>query len=263
MTFSPASPNVYEIHLSALYITIPFKTSHAATLTAPPLTPAAHNNTNYLVIVIDHLNTLRFYLPYCNTPLPTGTSGWMTKMNLLVTTPSPPLSPPNPALPGYQILSLDFERGASGYVKKLGALATQKVPSHSGVTYTTNATPGSTGEDVSQYNMTMSSGGSTLVDIKGTTRPLQPADESLAAFVIDRPHKFLLQNKSRVAWSPWGAGHSSTLTGVRVVEPTLVNVDGILDRNGEGLRESLDLEKVTVFWQPKYTLIDLHNTVIG
>ena len=269
--FLPPRPNVYEIHSRALYLTIPVPLSLCMSLTAPPCSPDLHNGEAFISICIDDLHSLQSYL-FGNIYAPTNMGGYMTKLNLLVTSPVPSHASP---VHGYQILSLDFEKGFAGFVKCLGALVTQKVPSYGGVTY--RSTLGKAGRTRtadnmaagSELNISMSSSsGTSLVHVKGKLRPLNSLEATFASFVVSRPHKFLHQNKTTMAWSMWGDGWSSPTEGIMAVDLTACDVTGILEREfgSENFRkifpEGMDKSKVKAILQPEYTLVDLHNTTL-
>jgi hypothetical protein len=276
-SFALPSPNVYEIHSCAIYISIPISSSLASSLTASPCTPSSYNNECYLSIVVDDLDTLKSYV-YGSTFMPTNMGGWMTKMNLLVKSCVP--TSKEKVVEGYQILSLDFEKGVKGWVKRLGAAMTQKINSYCGVSYESSfgksgRTRGADMVDGGRVTMNVKDGGNVqLINLTGKLRTPSPAEVEFIDFVVSRPHKFLHQGapkdqkrQSRVVWSPWGDGWTSSTAGVKMLDTTDLDVSGILKREltnevyercfPAGVRE------VKVCIQPEYVLIDLHNTVIS
>ena len=147
---------------------------------------------------------------------------------------------------GYQILTLDFQatRGPSGYMKKKGAISTQKIPTFmskfavsvgkSGKTDKSSLAPGT------PYSATVTDKqNNSVLAFMGQLAPLEPTDRAFAQFVVGRPHKFLAQNPSkkekgsakRLAFASW---HPDTFDCsaedcVRVV-PESMDVNTVLVR---------------------------------
>ncbi|GMI27656.1 hypothetical protein TeGR_g4802 [Tetraparma gracilis] len=259
--FSLPRPNVYEVHSSALHICLPFDTSAATSLTSSPCTPAIHNGSAWLVIVIDDLSQLSSYVGFGRF-LPTGMGGWMSKLNLLVNCPVPS-SPSASSVPGYQILSLDFERSPlAGRLKKLGARLTQKVPAHTS-DFSSSLSSSDLSMSMSRPRFLSGAHKHSLVEITGSLSPPSPSELPLIEFVAKRPHKFLHQHKSSIAWSPWGDGWESPTEDVKRVDATTLDVAFLLKRElPPEIAAQVDPSKAFCFLQPQYILIDLHNTTL-
>ena len=214
-------PNVREHHSRALYVNIPIEADAAKKLVVPPLEPDTYGDGDgqcYLSVCVDDLDSLETRL--LGRWWPTGLSGWMTKVNLLVRCPATALPGCEAArgyIRGYQILSLHFEGGGmGGAVKVKGAVATQRIPS---CTARYLMTSGKTGKSM---RSSMAAGtaygaqvarrstgpvgpatGGILLRVQGTLRPLRKVGdaasngtdtEEFARFVVERPHKFLVWN---------------------------------------------------------------------
>merc|ERR1719223_2609656 len=142
------------------------------------------------------------------------------KLNALVKCPVKQGGEP---VSGYQILTIDFESGLGGWIKKKGAIATQKIPSTLINTAVSSGRSGHTEHssmDVgTQYSAEVSSRstGEPLVEIAGQLAPLATSLE-FCAFVVGRPHKFLAQPGQQLAFSSWAEGYDCSADGcVRVV----------------------------------------------
>jgi hypothetical protein len=256
-----------------------------------PAEPSLHNGSAWINIVIDDLFQLE--VPclgggFLKVP---GMNGWMMKLNAMVTCPSPSGSEELP-MEGYQILTLDFEAtwGASGWVKKQGALATQKIPAFlsdfeiscgpSGSTATSSMESGTHySAAVRRHGAGDKAGGKDqdLVLLRGTLEPLNETDQKLCEFIVNRPHKFLLQQQQplckdiaqdgQLAFASWKTDFDSRTTGCmhvarsngeleRMVLPILVQ------RLGADLTASMDLEGARCFLQPEYSMTDCKNSAV-
>ena len=228
------------------------------------LTSAPCTADGYVVVVVDDLYQIKSYFPglgFVSVPL----SGWMTKLNLLVNAKVPVDSDAR----GYQILSLDFEAGLKGVVKRLGAIATQKIPSFVSAfemsSGTAGTTLGKTLENGALFSAKMTRGSETLVDVKGTLRDPHADEVELARFVASRPHKFLQQTNGDLVWAPWGAGWKSDVDAIKVLElgnggggNALVGVEALMAKHLTSL-DGLDFSKAFCFVQPFYSMIDSVN----
>ena len=148
---SRPAPNVREHHARALYVNVPISRRAAEQLTLAPCEPDEFGGCCWLSVVVDDLDSLEAWL--LGRWWPTGMSGWMCKVNLLVRCPDPLGGGASAAgggaragkeqqqqasrlapgmVRGYQITRLYFEAGlkAGGWVKVAGARATQRVPAH-------------------------------------------------------------------------------------------------------------------------------------
>ena len=157
---SGPTPNVKEHHGRALYINVPIPLEEALKLCLPPVVPDTFHGSAWLSIVVDDLDSLQARM--MGGWMPTGMSGWMTKVNLLVACPESKAqewtsdaasqeagatateakttddagptdedegenkNENTPMIHAYQILSLHFEDNWGGVVKVQGARATQK-----------------------------------------------------------------------------------------------------------------------------------------
>ena len=157
---SGPTPNVKEHHGRALYINVPIPLEEALKLCLPPVVPDTFHGSAWLSIVVDDLDSLQARM--MGGWMPTGMSGWMTKVNLLVACPESKAqewtsdaasqeagatateakttddagptdedegenkNENTPMIHAYQILSLHFEGNWGGVVKVQGARATQK-----------------------------------------------------------------------------------------------------------------------------------------
>ena len=168
------SPVVEERHVRALYINVPISVEEAAKLTKAPCIPDVFEGSAWISICVDDLDVMK---PYIGLGLfaPSMLTGWMTKVNLLVKAPAVdiPLHDVSEEgyVHGYQILSLHFESGFAGKVKRLGAISTQKVPTglaeydvssgKSGETILSTMDPGQ------KYSARIRTGNTTLLDFCG------------------------------------------------------------------------------------------------
>jgi hypothetical protein len=95
----------------------------------PLARPHLHAGKARVCVVVDDLFKLEVPVPGSDSSFLAvpGMNGWMMKLNALVECAVTPGAPP---LAGYQIPSLDFEAtlGPSAFLKKRGALSTQRVP---------------------------------------------------------------------------------------------------------------------------------------
>lgn len=228
----------------------------------------------WISVLIDDLDSLE---AYCGGGfIPTGMSGWMMKVNILVKCPVPswntPLANSTTTVSGYQILTVDFEQGLGGGVKSLGARLTQKVPSNtlkfdmsSGVSG--KATSSELKNDSGYFAKVFDSSGRNLIELAGALQmddSLIASNQSFIDFVINRPHKFLFQRtENLLAYSPeMGDGADFSSSGCALVQVQRL-VAPVLDKIGlSSEKHKLGLEEAVCFVQPYYILVDHHNTII-
>ncbi|GMH62016.1 hypothetical protein TL16_g03391 [Triparma laevis f. inornata] len=255
---------------------IPIDPVLAATLTKAPAKPSVSPSDNFtataapssfLVVVIDDLYSIKSYVGLGYSAfLPVPLTGWMTKLNLLMDCPTPTTA----SAAGYQILSLDFESGARGSVKRLGALATQKIPSYCSSFTMSRGKAGTTLkktlDDGDKFTATFRRHNSVMVDVKGTLASPSESEASFVKWVVERPHKFLLQKNGDLAWSPWGDGWKSDFSGCK----KLVLEDGSsLEKLVESyvkcdeVFRACDFGNLFCFVQPSYEMVDCVNTKIS
>lgn len=276
--------NVRERHTRALYVNIPISSSFNSSVVAASsrIRISKHPSTgqSYLSIVIDDLCDLEAWIGigYLTTPM----SGWMMKFNILVDVDLNGVW--NPA---YQILTLDFEQGLGGRVKKLGAIATQKVPTETSIF---NMSCGISGqstvkemvEDAPYSAVVETTSGDILLKVVGKLTTLKSDDEKdFAKFVMERPHKVLSQSYGKYpAHAPEnGEGAMFSADGVMRValsEPlqapmieqrlrALISNNIATDATTDSSDESsfdLDMSAAMVLLQPEYTLVDHTNLLL-
>ncbi|GMH77391.1 hypothetical protein TrST_g9182 [Triparma strigata] len=283
--FSPPTPNVSEIHATALHICIPIDPIAAESLTKAPAKPSRADNfspnapTAFLVIVIDDLYSIKSYVSLgisaLSTFVPVPLTGWMTKLNLLISSPTPTLT--NPAstntisAAGYQILSLDFEAGVKGNVKRLGALATQKIPSFCSSFEMSSGKAGSTLgnplDEGDKFTARFHREKDLMVDVKGTLAEPNQNETSFVKWVVERPHKFLLQKNGDLAWSPWGAGWKSDFSGCKklVLDADGCSVEKLVESyvKSDQVLRACDFDNIFCFVQKSYEMVDCVNTKIS
>ena len=168
------------------------------------------------------------------------------------------------AVAGYQICSLDFERGLGGFVKVEGARRTQRVPSHAARYEVSIPSDVAAGAPFS-VDMRDAADGAPLVRLRGTLAELAPEEQPFARFVCERPHKFLVQDGgATVAYAPEDDGSgASRFSAVGCVG---VRLDGELETPiltrviGSERAARLDLARAVLFVQPEYCLVDHDNT---
>jgi hypothetical protein len=275
--FSP-SPNVRERHSRALYINIPIKKSLVECFTLFPCECDTFDNSTWLSIVIDDLDSLESHLGggiFFNVS--NQMRGWMCKVNLLVKGAVPILNTidTKEVVSGYQILSLDFEEGWGGDIKRLGAIYTQAVPTTISQFVVTSGLSGSSinydliHEEKYSTEMTNPKDSSSLVVVSGKLNSSLSVEQlEFAKFVTNRPHKFLHQSygtpKASLAYSPEiGEGAQFESYNCVWLEVEKINLP-ILNRLDERISEIVhqNLAEVKCFIQPSYTLVDHHNTAL-
>jgi hypothetical protein len=275
-TFVP-TPNVRERHSRALYINIPLNKSSVECFTFSPCECDEYNRSCWLSIVIDDLDTLEAYFGGTFVDVSSAMRGWMCKVNLLVKGHAPiPNSEDSHVVSGYQILSLDFEKGWGGDLKRLGAIYTQAVPTIISEFAISSGKSGSTissdlGHGVPySAEMTDPKDSSPLVSLSGKLNTnLSSEQHDFANFVVNRPHKFLHQHSgsrnATMAYSPEiGDGsqfESRDCVWVDVEQLKLPILNRLDERIGEIMNHTqLSGTGVRCFIQPSYTLVDHHNT---
>lgn len=232
-------PVVRERHDDAMYINVPIKPSEASALLRAPLVPDVYNGSAWASILVDGLNHLEYYT--LNHFVNTFTSGWMTKVNLLVRNSVTDA-------PGYVITSIDFERGVSGSVRSTGAIRTQKIPSVVG-TYNIARTR----DD--ELHATIATDDATGLTLVGSLVP--PTDMQFVDFVVKRPTKYLQMNNGAVtAATEVGEGSGFDTGDVRDIDLQLL--EGNLLEKRLAL-QSLSVAGTRAFFQPVYTLVDHEN----
>ena len=291
---SRPKPNVRERHSRALYINIPIKLAAVSRFIIEPCQADAFEGSCWLSIVVDDLDILE---SYCASGMfvSTGLQGWMVKTNLLVKCKVPTWNKENlnetTEVSGYQILSLDFEKGLGGNIKTLGARATQLVPTTTARFDMSSGPSGSAVDSALSEGLLYSaevtsfhSSRNPLISIRGKFR-LGPHDQrtlQLMEFAINRPNKFLKQvgddyagytctmsmedNKGRLAFSPEDGDGAD----FRYTECVLVDVETLslpilsrLDVGEEQLLRHIDISQAVCFVQPQYILVDHHNTKLN
>ena len=242
----PPPAQVRERHLRALYICVPVEPAALQRILLPPARPHVHAGKAWVCAVVDDLFKLEVPLPGSSgsfVPVP-GMNGWMMKLNALVECAVGAGTPP---LPGYQILSLDFEGtlGPSAYFKKQGAISTQRVPTSlatfamsAGPSGRTEAASLEAGTPISAVVASTAAESATgepqpLVSLHGVLEPLDSAARSLCEFVVGHPHKFLAQEQqppsaasggvcgsrpvaaaaAQLAWASWREGYDCAAAG--------------------------------------------------
>jgi hypothetical protein len=274
--FVPA-PNVRERHSRALYINLPLNKSFVECFTLSPCECDEYNGSCWLSIVIDDLDTLEAYFGGSFVDVSSSMRGWMCKLNLLVKSLVPtPDSNASQVVSGYQILSLDFEKGWGGEMKKLGAIYTQAVPTLTSEFIVSSGKSGSTfSSDLSHgtpYSAAMINpkDSSPLVNICGKLNAVLSSEQlEFANFVVNRPHKFLHQHsgtkKAGMAYSPeLGDGSEFDAHGCVWLDVEQISLP-ILMRLDERISETIhqQLSEARCFIQPSYTLVDHHNTSLS
>lgn len=204
-------------------------------------------------------------------PVP-GMNGWMMKLNALVRCP---LGPQDKPVPGYQILTLDFESGLGGWFKKLGAKATQRVPSALSKFEVSCGRIGRTAasrmdsEEPYFAAVSLRATDECLVDVGGRLAWIrQQEDQELCRFVMERPHKFLAQGQplDRVAYASWRDFDCSAKGCMQVVVsqlklPILDRLAATLD-GAELISKDRLFKDAVCFLQPEYTMTDCKNTLV-
>jgi len=233
-------PVVRERHDDAMYINVPISASEASALLREPLVPDVYNGTAWVTILVDGLNHLEYYAPIVGF-VNTLTSGWMTKVNLLVRNSVTDA-------PGYLITSIDFERGITGSVRSTGAIVTQKIPSVVG-TYNVARTK----DD--ELHATVSTDDATALTLTGSLVP--PTDMQFVDFVVKRTTKYLQMNNGAVtASSEVGPGSSFDTGDVQDID--LQKLESNLLEKRLALRP-LSVAGTRAFFQPVYWLVDHEN----
>jgi hypothetical protein len=296
------TPNVRERHSRALYINIPVSLDAVRRFILQPCLCDMFEDSCWISLVVDDLDVLESH-SVSGIFFTTGMQGWMVKTNLLVRCKVPTWSSEHVGeveeVPGYQILSLDFENGVGGNIKTLGARVTQFVPT------TTARFKISSGKSGSTINSPLSDGlayraevtscnaiRSPLISISGKLRAGPHTDRvlRLMEFVINRPNKFLHQvgndfagyaewtatagsdsdldpaTRGKLAFSPEvGAGAEFDHTGCVLVEveELAVPILSRLDAGRTRLLDEVDLTRAVCFVQPQYILVDHANTVLN
>jgi hypothetical protein len=270
----------------------------------PPAVPSLYNGSAWVSIVVDDLFKLEAPVPGGFLKVP-GMNGWMMKLNALVTCPA--REPNQPALEGYQIITLDFEatRGPSGWIKQQGALSTQKVPSCLSLFEVSSGPSGATTESSmapgTSYSAAVKSVGREAVDgvdseaqglllLRGTLAALESEDEqSFCDFVVNRPHKFLLQQQpqrgksleaqsqegqsrqQQLVFASWRSSDCSSTGCMRVVPGPRAIKGGVSKdlllpilrrRLSAELIAHMHLDEAFCFLQPEYSMIDCKNTLV-
>ncbi len=248
------TPNVKEVHGPAIYITVPIPLEVAKKLTSPPCRPSILDGSAHLSIVVDDLSSLKTYL-FKGIYASTGMGGWMCKSCLLVDADIN-----GETIRGYQILRLDFHPGRfgiAGFIKKIGAIVTQKVSSFTTV-ITAQVEPDNVEAEVCN-----------ILKIKGSKDP-GPFDLDFASYVVGRPNKFLKQNfrtakqdAGSIAWSKWGEGWSSTMEGIYGIQLDELSIDPLLKFILAEDFKLVDKSLIKAFVQREYILVDLVNTILS
>lgn len=271
--------NVRERHNHAIYINIPLNKQQLEVFTLLPCECEEYNEVCWLSIVIDDLCILEAYFNGTFINLSNFMKGWMCKLNLLVKCEVPIENFNNKqVVSGYQIFTLDFEKGLGCNLKKYGALTTQIVPTEvstfrisSGNSGSTENYPLITGETYSaeMYNTsTNNNNNPLLVKLVGRLNSNLSSEQlNFAKFVINRPHKFLYQNygkdDAKLAYSP-EIGEGANFEWDHCVWIDIQQLElPILNRLNERLNETLNLSEIRCFIQPSYTLVDHNNTILA
>jgi len=243
--------NVRERHDTAIYINIPVNAS-SITL-PPPLVFDIYKNSAWMSILIDNLDKLEYYTPFGF--IDTHTTGWLTKINLLV-------SDSNNNVPGYLMTSIDFQDNVSGYIRSAGAIVDQQVPSHV-CSYNNNIQPTSL---VVDYQCSPEFGfvkGTAVIDPLPTQNPLY--DESFIAFVANRTTKYLHQFNGDVMQAyEIGPGAFFSLDGVQTFSSASFASSSPLTRLGINIDPSYQICSSSLcFIQPYYILVDHKNQPVA
>ena len=270
------SPNVSEIHAMALHVCIPISCDVAAKLTKAPAQLSIYDGSQsaHLVVVVDYLYSIKSYVGFgrfFGVPL----QGWMTKVNLLVEMKN---CDDHEDCQGYQILNLDFEAGIKGFVKKVGAIATQRVPTTTSK-YFSSISGGDSGDSGTAFHKKLNQGDrfqatvttrsgegceSTVVHVDGHIAELTADESKFVEFVVKRPHKFLLQKGDDLAYSPWGEGWKSQVEGTKKLDARTVEVKKLLTNCcGLEIANSCDYDNIFSFVQPSYEMVDYTNTKLS
>ena len=285
---APPDPQVRERHVHALYINIPVPPDVLIqhNLVQPPACPSLFHNRAYISIVIDNLYKLETPMGtgFCTVP---GMSGWMMKINILITCPPPPgpNSATAPPLHGYQIHSLDFQHttGLSGWIKQKGAIQTQKVPSYLSL-FDISSNPGTgtalPAEGTEYSAVVTDKHHAPLVTLQKNRDAQTPItlkapiatkgnnnngqDHAFIQFVVNRPHKFLLQNDHTFAFASWQE-NSYCMDGSKgcihvQFQPNQLQLPVLLARFPPKVVEAMDLSNASCFLQPEYNMVDCKNT---
>lgn len=287
MTSFGGSPVVRERHMNALYICVPVPPESVQHLVAHPAQLDLHGGSAWVCVVVDHLAEMHVHIGggmFVNSRM----TGWMTKLNLLVTADLPHVGEQQR---GYQIVTLDFERCVSGSAKAFGARRTQFVPAATaqydcslpksyrvdGSLYTVEdraaapaqvADPPSSSFERSIPGMHAAAAAAAASKTRellllcagepmplghGASSSLSEAEEAaLVRFVVDRPVKFLHHPSGALYASAWGNGHRCSADGCIALKVERLEAP-ILRRVGLG---SADLSRATVFVQPEYSIVD-------
>jgi len=280
---SEPGPQVRERHVRALYINIPVRPDVLRSMLLPPAEPDIFNDSAWISVVVDDL--FKFEAPvgpaFMAVPF---MNSWMMKVNALIKCAPHPEAE---VLHGYQILSLDFEqtRGLSGWIKKQGARATQKIPSRLARFAVSSGASGSTAtsamDDGTCYSSVVTSTAAesdgagqdcALVQVQGKLAPLNVAAGEVTSadfvdFVVNRPHKFLAQRSgtsedSQLAFASWREGYDCSSTGCMRVVLEEISLP-VLSRLGEEVGREMDADlanRAVCFLQPEYSLVDCKNT---
>jgi len=188
--------------------------------------------------------------------------GWMCKVNLLVECPVSCLGTEE-TVHGYQILSIYFEEGLGGSLKKFGAKRTQKIPSEN---FKFKSSFGSGGtsfpvDDGMSFSICAGIRSKDILSCRGTVQS-PTADLKFVEFVADRPYKFLVQNGGeRLVFSPEPGEASPTIEAKDIAIDDL-QVEGLLNTIPQ-LRNQFDAKDAVCFLKQYYKIIDHENTVIS
>ena len=204
-----------------------------------------------MTVLVDDLDKLEYYTPlgFINT----FTSGWMTKINLLVRHKST-------HVPGYMITSIDFEDNLSGLVRCKGAKLTQRIPSHR-CNYVVDKETTSLSL---LYHCTEDNAGLSFTN--ATLSEPNQMDAAFVSFVTSRYVKVLYQTDKQVeSASERGPGDSFTLDGVQSLLEVEVDTNIAWKRLGLFLKDPTWklCQDMTCFIQPSYTLVDHKNEKEG
>jgi hypothetical protein len=258
-----AVPNVRERHSKAIYINIPVPREQVAHLVLPPCEPEEYNGSCWVSIVVDDLDILESWVH--SRFINTGMNGWMCKLNLLVKCPCEGSAE---YISAYQILTLDFENNWGGNVKVWGARYTQGIPSEVASFRSSFGSSGSahaaTMEHGDLFNIEMmNSRRDKTISLSGTlSREVTTELLSFAKFVVDRPHKILAFERTKLAYSP-ESGHGSEvpLDGLASIAIEQIDLVNMLERASIGM-DSIDLSKIISFVQPYYIIVDHKNVFL-
>lgn len=260
----PPSPNVRERHSKAIYINIPVRRVDVAHMVLPPCEPDEFNGTCWISVVVDDLDILESWI--LGRFVSTGLKGWMCKLNLLVKCPIANSTGHSEMVRGYQILTLDFEDRWGSRLKVWGARFTQGIPSESaqfncsfGPSGRSFEAPMTDGSDVAAE---MTDSNHPLISLNGKLNSsMSESNKLFASFVVDRPHKFLAFEGTKLAYSP-ESGHGSEVPvdGISMISIKKITVL-ILNRIGLSM-EVVDKEKIVCFVQPYYIIVDHKNVAM-